>query len=199
MIFHVNVYQRVLSIYPWIIAYPSIIYPSIKLYFHLCIYPYLYIYIVITCVFYHPQLTGINLGVLDVSYMILYISITVLNCNGVWSSWFTVYPIYSMALEYLPTFALKITQSCRFLYTSTMGCIWDMSLAYNPWTEENMTWITALFAQSYFSGLGSMWKIQGEMATCHVSSRASEARLISQLMDVKNLMNFWWYKFFLFF
>ena len=30
-------------------------------------------------------------------------------------------PICSMVLEYLPTFTSKITQLCRFLYTSTIG------------------------------------------------------------------------------
>ena len=31
----------------------------------------------------------------------------------------------TMVLEYLPTFTLKMTQSSRFLYSSTMVRIWD--------------------------------------------------------------------------
>ena len=75
---------------------------------HIYIYIYLCIYIYIFCIWFYRSIIYFHIGFLYIyNYIYIYVDILLK---------FIMYPICSMYMVYLPTFALKITQLCRKIY-----------------------------------------------------------------------------------
>ena len=74
---------------------------------------------------YHPRISLYGLHLITSHYLWLPISVTYISC--LWLPMVT-YPICSMVLVYLPTFAWTKSPSYVGKYTSTMVRIWDIHI-----------------------------------------------------------------------